>query len=216
VNKYIKRAHTYKLIFIIVGLIIVPLYAIVFSQFGPGGDLILVTFSQIGSRYGAMELLIIWGIMTSLYYIAFLSYLTVITKFDYLIMRFLIGFGGLSMLVTVFLPFAPSMFPIASETHNFLAYVTAVSTLFGLVVFTISLVRIDMALFLKTIITLFVVVAICLTILVKFGVSSLFQIVFSTLLCGMLCLNLFYIETCKNIDIVQALSDHDKQQMDCE
>ncbi|MGD9605471.1 MAG: hypothetical protein AB7V00_04890 [Bacilli bacterium] len=210
-NKYQKRAKTYKLIFIIVGLVIVPLYALIFSQYGPGGDLILVTFSQIGARYGAMELLIIWGMLTSLYYLAFLSYLAVLTRFNNFIMNFLIGFGGLSMLVTVFLPFAPSMFPITSETHNFLAYVTAVSTLFSLVVFVGSLFRLDRLLFVKSAILLLIVVAACLTVLIVFGVSSLFQIVFSTLLCALLCLLLIFIEKSPNINISQALEDHDKQ-----
>ena len=211
-NKFEKRAKTYKITFFIVGLIIVPIYAIFFSQFGPGGDLIIVTFSQIGARYGAMELLIIWGILTSLYYLAFLSYLTVLTRFNNMIMSFLIGFGGLSMLVTVFLPFAPSMFPITSETHNFLAYVTAVSTLFALVVFVGSLFWVDRLLFVRSAVILLVIIAICLTVLIKFGVSSLFQIVFSTLLCLLLCLLLYFIEKSPHVDIIKALMMQEEQK----
>ncbi|MGD9887014.1 MAG: hypothetical protein AB7T03_03520 [Bacilli bacterium] len=211
-NKFEKRAKTYKITFFIVGLIIVPIYAIFFSQFGPGGDLIIVTFSQIGARYGAMELLIIWGILTSLYYLAFLSYLTVLTRFNNMIMSFLIGFGGLSMLVTVFLPFAPSMFPITSETHNFLAYVTAVSTLFALVVFVGSLFWVDRLLFVRAAVILLVIIAICLTVLIKFGVSSLFQIVFSTLLCLLLCLLLYFIEKSPHVDIIKALMMQEEQK----
>ncbi|HPN61623.1 MAG TPA: hypothetical protein PLO88_05790, partial [Bacilli bacterium] len=171
-SKYQKRAKNLKLIFLIVGLGVIPLYAIIFSQFGPGGNLILVTFSQIGARYGAIELFIIWGILTSLYYLAFLSYLTVLTRFNNFIMNFLIGFGVISMLVTVFLPFAPSMYPRASKTHNLLAYVTAVSTLLGLVVFVGSLYRLDLRLFTKSLIALLLVIGISIIVLLVFGVSS--------------------------------------------
>ena len=211
-NKFQKRAKTYKITFFIVGLIIVPIYAIFFSQFGPGGDLILVTFSQIGARYGAMELLIVWGMLTSLYYLAFLSYLTVLTRFNNFIMSFLIGFGGLSMLVTVFLPFAPSMFPITSETHNFLAYVTAVSTLLALVVFVGSLFWVDRILFFRSAVVLLIIIVACLTVLIKFGVSSLFQIVFSTLLCALLCLLLHFIEKSPHVDIIKALMLKEEQK----
>jgi hypothetical protein len=177
---------------------------------------VLVTFSQIGARYGAFELLIIWGILTSLYFMGFLSYLVSITKFNNLFMSLLIGFGGLSMLVTVFFPFAPSMFPITSNTHNTLAYVTAIATLFTLVVFVGSLLRVDKALFFKSLITLVVTIAICLSVLVAFGVSSLFQIVFSTLLCGLLFLILRFLEKSPFVDIPKALEDMDRSRNDSE
>ena len=211
-SKYQKRAKNLKLIFLIVGLGVIPLYAIIFSQFGPGGNLILVTFSQIGARYGAIELFTIWGILTSLYYLAFLSYLTVLTRFNNFIMNFLIGFGVISMLVTVFLPFAPSMYPRVSKTHNLLAYVTAVSTLLGLVVFVGSLYRLDLRLFTKSLIALLLVIGISIIVLLVFGVSSLFQIVFSTLLCVLLCLLLLFIEKSPHINIEQALYDHDQDK----
>jgi len=215
-KNYQKKAHNYKLLFGIIGLIVIPIYAVIFSQFGPDGDLVLVTFSQIGARYGAFELLIIWGILTSLYFMGFLSYLASITKFNNIFMSLLIGFGGLSMLVTVFFPFAPSMFPLTSNTHNTLAYVTAVATLFTLVVFVGSLFRIDKALFFKSLITLVVTIVICLTVLEVFGVSSLFQIVFSTLLCGLLFLILRYLEKSPFVDIPKALEDMDRNKNDSE
>lgn len=211
-KNYEKKARQYKLLFGIVGLIVIPIYALIFSQFGPDGDLVLVTFSQIGARYGAFELLIIWGILTSLYFMGFLSYLATITKFNNLFMSLLIGFGGLSMLVTVFFPFAPSMFPITANTHNTLAYVTAVATLFSLVVFVGSLIRIDKAVFFKSLITLVVTIAICLTVLIVFGVSSLFQIVFSALLCGLLFLILRFLEKSPFVDIPKVLEEIDRNK----
>ena len=71
----LKKHKIKKLIYGLIGLVIIPIYSYIFSLNGPKGDLILVTFSQIGSRYGAIENLIIWGILSSFYYFSLIDYL---------------------------------------------------------------------------------------------------------------------------------------------
>jgi len=181
-----KRHLIYKIIFGIFGIIIIPSYAILFSQNGPGGDLILVTFSQIGSRYGGIEGLIIWGIMSSLYYFLFLSYLFNLSGVDNIFLKAMLIITCLSLLITVFLPFAPSMYPVASLTHNRLAYITAIATIVTLFSYVFSLMNVNNQLFLKSIISLSISVTIILVVYLTYGVSSLFQIVLSTILCSFL------------------------------
>src|SRR5690554_585398 len=122
----IKKHQNRKKLFAIAGIFI-PLFTLTFSYKGPYGDLILVTFSQIGARYGAIEQLIIWGIMTAIYYFSFLSYLFAMAGRKSITLKTLLSINCMTLLITVFLPYAPTMFKITSKLHNYLAYITAAS-----------------------------------------------------------------------------------------
>ena len=139
--------------------------------------MILVTFSQIGSRYGAIEDLIIWGIISSFYYFIFLEYLFYLSESKSKFLRITLAFSCLSLLITVFLPFAPAMFPIASETHNTLAYITAISIVLTLFLYVFEFWKRDRKLFYLSFFLLLFIVTTIIMVLIFYGVSSLFQIV---------------------------------------
>jgi len=201
-----RKKHYYKkVVFGIFGILIIPAYGYLFALNGPGGDLIIVTFSQIGSRYGAIESLIFWGIMTSLYYFLFLDYLFYLTGSKNIFLLFNLALSCLSILVTVFLPFAPTMFPVAAQTHNFLARVSAVSIVVTLFVFILVYLKIDKTIFYKSLALFIVVVAINVVVLLFFGISSLFQIVLTATLCPFLFCNLLFLEKSKRFDVFKVL-----------
>ena len=207
--KYYKRHKLTKIIYGILGLIVIPIYAVLFSQIGPNGDLILVTFSQIGSRYGGLEGLILWGIITSVFFFSFLHYLSIITKVKNILMEICIAIGCLSMLISVFLPFAPTMFPIASETHNFLAYLTAVSVCVSLLFFILAIKRIDLSIFHKSLILYLIILFIGITVYITVGVSSLFQIILVVSFCSFLFIELVIVEKSDKINIFEALEEYE-------
>lgn len=200
-NMNIEKIHKRKKkIFAITGIII-PLFSLTFSYKGPYGNLILVTFSQIGARYGAIEQLILWGIMSSIYYFFFLSYLFEISGRSSIALKTLLSITCMTLLITVFLPYAPTMFPITSKTHNYLAYITASSIVTLLLLFVISLYSLDKQLFIKSLIAYLVSVLIVAFVLFYYGVSSLFQIVLSITMCILMFVLLLFLEKCKKINI---------------
>ena len=201
---YRKKHSLNKKIFAIVGLFI-PLYTLTFSYKGPYGDLIIVTFSQIGARYGAIEQLIVWGIMTAIYYFSFLSYLFAMTGRNSLTLKALLSITCMTLLITVFLPYAPTMFKITSLVHNYLAYLTAASVVVLLLIFIIQLRKLDKKLFLKAMAAYLVSLGLVSYFLLYYGVSSLFQIVLSAVMCILLYTLLLFIESSKNIDFIENL-----------
>lgn len=205
--KYLRKHKRKKLLFGIIGLIVIPVYSYLLSQYGPGGNLILVTFSQIGSRYGAIENLIIWGLLSSFYYFLLLDYLFYLSGSKSKILRLTLAFSCLSLMFTVFLPFAPSMFPIASEVHNNLAYVTGVAIVLTLFLFVLTFWKRDRRLFYVSMAILLLVVGILVAALVIYGVSSLLQILLSSLLCFYLYLQLILLEKSDKINIYKVLQE---------
>lgn len=201
---YRKKHDTNKKLFALVGIFI-PLYTLTFSYKGPYGDLILVTFSQIGARYGAIEQLILWGIMTSIYYFSFLSYLFSMSGKSSITLKALLSITCMTLLITVFLPYAPTMFPITSKTHNFLAYITAASVVSLLLIFIIKLKKIENTLFYKSIAAYIISISIVLYVLLVYGVSSLFQITLSAVMCILMYVLLLFLENSDKIDIYKNL-----------
>src|SRR5690554_4995749 len=94
----IKKHQNRKKLFAIAGIFI-PLFTLTFSYKGPYGDLILVTFSQIGARYGAIEQLILWGIMTSIYYFSFLNYLFAMSGKNSIALKTLLSITCMTLLI---------------------------------------------------------------------------------------------------------------------
>lgn len=197
----LKKHKIKKLLFGIIGLIFIPVISYLLSLNGPKGDLILVTFSQIGSRYGAIENLIIWGIISSFYYFSIMEYLIFLSDTIVPGLKLFLSLSCLSLLITVFLPFAPSMFPIASETHNILAYITGVSIVTTLFIYIFSFWNRERGYFYKSFFLLIALVIILIIFLIAFGVSSLFQIILSCALCSYMYMELIFLEKSKIIDI---------------
>ncbi|HHZ12102.1 MAG TPA: hypothetical protein GYA05_05250 [Acholeplasmataceae bacterium] len=208
-----KKHKLKKIVFGIIGLAVIPVHSILLSLKGPYDDLlerlIIVTFSQIGARYGAIEDLIIWGLLFSFYYFFVFDYLLYLSDTDIPILKLTLAFSGLSVLIIVFLPFAPTMFPIASETHNTLSYIAGGSILLTLLIFNLSFWSRDRKLFIKSFSVLFAGVAVLLTVMVTVGVSSLFQILLSGFLGFYMFLELVFLEKSEKIDVFRKLRQAD-------
>ena len=192
----LKKHKFKKNIFGIIGLAVIPLHSFLLSLKGPFDNLwerlVLVTFSQIGARYGAIEELIIWGLLSAFYYFTIFDYLLFLSSTELPLIKLTLAFSGLSILIIVFLPFAPTMFPIASETHNTLSYVAGVAIVLTLLIFVFFFI-------------LLVGVAVLLAMMMIIGVSSLFQIALSGFLCAFLFLELIFLEKSDKIDIFEKL-----------
>lgn len=202
-HKYKKTAYG------IIGLAVIPIYSFILSLKGPYDDLfkrlIIVTFSQIGARYGAIEDLIIWGLLTSFYYYSLVDYLLYLSDTDIPILNVTLAFSCLSILIIVFLPFAPTMFPLASETHNTLSYIAGGAIIMTLLIFDFSFWKRDRKLFYKSFLLLLAVVIALVVVMLTVGVSSLFQILLASFLCLYMFLELLFLEKSEKIDIFRKL-----------
>lgn len=191
---YRRKHHIRKWGSGLIGMVVLPLYGIVFSLKGPSGDLLLSTFSQIGSRYGGIEILIVWGIFAALYFFLSLSYLFDISQADSLLLRTMMIITCLSLLWTVYLPYQPLMFPVASDLHNLCAYLTALCAIITLLLFDWSLKKTDRKLFVQSIAILIVSVVILLALYLLYKVSSLLQIALTTIIAADMFLEFSLIE----------------------
>jgi len=202
-----KKHRIKKLLFGIFGIVIIPVYGYLFALNGPDGNLIIVTFSQIGSRYGAVESLILWGILSTVYYFSLLDYLLFLTGYKNILLHINLGLSCLSMVVTVFLPFAPTMFPLVSRTHNFLARVSAFSFLATTLIFISYYLKKDKVVFFKALMSFLFVLAANIYVIINYGISSLFQIVLSATFCPFLFINLLFLEKSPLFDIYSVLAE---------
>lgn len=203
---YRKKHRIKKLLFGVFGFIVIPVYGYLFALNGPGGNLIIVTFSQIGSRYGAVESLIMWGILSAIYYFSFLDYLLFLTGYKNILLHINLALSCLSMVVTVFLPFAPTMFPLVSKTHNFLARVAAFSFLATILIFICAYLKKDKKVFFKAFMLFAAVLGVNIYVIINYGISSLFQIILSATFCPFLFFNLIFLERSSSFDIYSVLA----------
>ena len=135
----------------IIGLFIIPVYSILF---GTNGDLILMTFSQVGGRIdGKLEALIIWGILCSIYFYYGIDYMLKLIKRENNHVTTILAIGCGSLILTVLLPFNTMMYPASSEIHNDLARVAIVLIIISVLMFIFELKKFDKTVFKKCLIT---------------------------------------------------------------
>lgn len=201
-EKVYKKHKRVKIFLMIVGMIIIPIYSILF---GTNGDLKLMTFSQVGGRIdGKLELLIIWGILCSIYFYYGIEYMMKLIKSKSNIVSTLLSIGCGSLILTVLLPFNTMMYPASSEIHNNLARVAIVMILISVLMFIFEIKKFDRKVFKKCLITFIVSIVILVVAFIFYDVSSMFQIIFSTLMSYFIIIAFLLIERSDNIDLVYS------------
>ena len=202
-KEVIKKHKRIKLIFIIIGMFIIPIYSFLF---GNHGDLILMTFSQVGGRIdGKLEGLIIWGLICAIYFYFIIEYMQMMVKMKNYFVTGSLLLGCVSLILTVFLPFNTVMYPASIEIHNNLARVAVAMIIISVLLFVISLRRFDEKVFLKSIIAFALSILILIICFLNCGVSSIFQIVFASIMAYLSILIFLFIEKSKKLDLQEAI-----------
>lgn len=200
----LKKHKQIKIALIIIGLIIIPLYSILF---GINGDLIDMTFSQVGGRIdGKLQGLIIWGAICSMYFYFTVEYMFMMLGKNNKFVLGLVGIGCICLMVTVFLPFNTMMYPVSSEIHNNLVRVAVAIIIVAILFFVINLKNYDKKTFIISLISYLICIAVILVIFFKYRVSSIFQIAFVTLMCVYLILQFMLIEKSPSTDLLLSLN----------
>lgn len=200
----LKKHKQVKIALIIIGLIIIPLYSILF---GINGDLIDMTFSQVGGRIdGKLQGLIIWGAICSIYFYFAVEYMFMMLGKSNRLILGLVGLGCICLMITVFLPFNTMMYPISSEIHNNLVRVAVVIIILAIMFFVINLKNYDKKTFIISLVSYLICIVVILAIFLKYRVSSIFQIAFVTLMCIYLILQFALIEKSPSTDLLLSLN----------
>lgn len=206
--KYNSLHKKIKLFLGILGLVIIPIYSVMYAI---NGDPLLVTFSAVGGRYNKQPYLILWGILLSVFFFVSLSYLFIITRMENNKIKMSLTVGSVLLLVSVIVPFIPSMYPIISEIHNNLAYITAIFGIFVIYAFVLTLQKLDKKLYKRSLNLLNIVVLITVIIFLLVGSSSVFQIHYSVGVCFFLFLLIVMIERSNLIDIENVLKEKEEE-----
>lgn len=205
----LKRHKRIKYILMVVGLLIIPVYSVFF---GANGDLIDMTFSQVGGRIdGKLESLIIWGGLCSIYFYSIIEYMQMLLEKENKLVAWLVGLGCICLMITVFLPFNTMMYPVSSEIHNNLVRVAVVIIIIAVLYFVLNLKKVNKKTYTISLVTYLICILLLVGIFLKYHVSSVFQIAFVTVMSYFLIFEFVLIEKCPNVDIARALDEKKKE-----
>lgn len=202
-KEILSRHNRIKIFFIIIGLVIIPIYSYLF---GNNGDLILMTFSQVGGRIdGKLEGLIIWGLICAVYFYSIIEYMLMMIKRKNYFVTGTLLIGCISLILTVYLPFNTVMYPASSEIHNNLARIAVAMIIISVLLFVFSLKKFDNKVFIKSIIAFGVSIILLILCFLRCGVSSIFQIVFASIMSYLSLIIFLFIEKSDKLDLNEAI-----------
>jgi hypothetical protein len=165
---------------------------------------------MVGGMMGRYNGLVLWGVISGLFYLGFTLYLFMLTRFtDAKVRRML--FAGCAMLIgTVILPFVPEVWPRAAQLHNVLAMAAPILIILTQYFFVFYLGRCDRAVYKKALASLNAIVLVSGLLLFATGASGLLEVVVTTLMCGFLFMLLVWLAHSEKIDMIQAMRDAER------
>lgn len=208
-----RYKKTKKRMFIVLGifaLIIIPTYTIIFAM--AADNIFDFSLSFIGNSLGKKKQLIIWGISLAIFFFIFLGYLFKLTNMkNKRINRLLIGSCFL-LVLTVFTPFLPEIYPTLAEFHNMFAVGSVLLTLVTLYAYVFTLKDIDTPLYRKTLLAINIVTLLNAIVYFLVGMSSAIEIAFVILVCGFLFLTLFRVYRSEKINVEGRIKEYTEQR----
>ncbi len=166
-------------VFIITGLIIIPIYSLVFII---KDDIFTFTLSIIGNIEGNRKILIMWGIHIALFFLIAIGYLITAYNITSKSTKWLLLISCIFLILTVITPLSP--------THNIFSILGVILLLITMYIFIINLKNINQKIYKKAIIGMTSIVVVSAIVLFGLGLSGFFEILMVHSLCILLyCLN---------------------------
>ena len=202
-----RRLRRISLLYGAMALFVIPVYTLLYAA---KAELITGNMSMVGGMMGGYNGLVLWGVISGLFYLGFTLYLFMLTRFtDPKVRRML--FAGCAMLIcTVILPFVPEVWPRAAQLHNILAMAAPILIILTQYFFVFYLRRCDWAVYKKALASLNAIVLVSGLLLFATGASGLLEVVVTTLMCGFLFMLLVWLAHSEKIDMVEAMRDAEK------
>ena len=203
-EKYRRRLRRIGIGYSIMALLIIPVYTVLYAC---RGDLLEENMSAIGATAEGYRGLVLWGVISALFYLGFALYLFMLTRFDNGRVRRMLLAGCGMLMATVLLPFAPEVWPQAAQLHNFFAMAAPVVMMLTLYGFVFYLARYDRQVYTRALITLNLLVFLSAVLLLATGTSGLLEVVVTVGMCGYMFMLLVWLGHSEKVDGVGALRD---------
>jgi len=209
-ERYARRLRRISLIYGVLAIFIIPIYTVLYAT---KADLITQNMSIIGGSMGGYRALVLWGVLSALFYLGFTLYLFMLTRFTNPRVRRML-FAGCAMLIfTVILPFVPEVWPRAAQLHNILAMAAPIVIILTLYFFVFYLARCDRAVYKKALTALNTIVMVSALLLFATGTSGLLEVVVTVAMCGFLFMLLVWLAHSEKLDLLEAMQEAEKQYM---
>ena len=203
-EKYRCRLRRIRVSYAVMAFMIIPVYTVLYAC---RGDLMQENMSLIGATAQGYRGLVIWGMISGMFYLGFTLYLFMLTRFDNIRVRRMLCAGCGMLILTVLLPFVPEVWPKAAQLHNFFAMAAPIVMILTMYVFVFYLARHDRKVYRKALISLNTLVFFSTVLLFATGTSGLVEVVVTVGMCGYLYGLLFWLERSEKFDGVKALRD---------
>lgn len=187
-------------------LLLIPLYTV---NLASHANVLDYSISFIGNNLGHRQSLIVWTVMSGVFFICFICYLLVLTKNTKSSAKWMIYLASGMLIVCNFIPFLPEQFPRLARYHNFFAMASSLLLALTLFVFVLALRKFDRRIFWKAMWLLLAVVAVSGVLMLLFGVNSLLETVSILSVCLFMFCVLFWLLRSDRFDGVQVLLEVD-------
>ncbi len=208
-EKYLRRLKHAGLFYGILALVIIPIYTILYAT---RADLITQNMSYIGGYMGGYRGLVIWGVVSGVFYLAFTSYLFMLTKFTSKRVRRMLFAGCAMLIITVLLPFVPEIWPRAAQMHNFFAMLAPIVMVVTMYIFVFYLAKCDRSVYKRALWMLNTMVLISAVLMFLTGSSGLLEVVFSVGMCVLLFMILIWLSHSERLDLARAMRQAEEKR----
>lgn len=208
-EKYLRRLKRAGLCYGLWALVIIPIYTILYAT---RADLITQNMSYIGGYMGGYRGLVIWGVVSGVFYLGFTSYLFMLTKFTNKRVRRMLFAACAMLIITVLLPFVPEIWPRAAEMHNFFAMLAPIVMVVTMYIFVFYLAKCDRSVYKRALWSLNTMVLISAVLMFLTGSSGLLEVVFSVGMCVLLFMILIWLSHSEHLDLVRAMRQAEEKR----
>lgn len=208
-EKYLRRLKRAGLCYGLMALVIIPIYTILYAT---RADLITRNMSYIGGYMGGYRGLVLWGVVSGLFYLGFTSYLFMLTKFTNKRVRRMLFAACAMLIITVLLPFVPEIWPRAAEMHNFFAMLAPIVMVLTMYLFVFYLAKCDRGVYKRALWALNSMVLVSAVLMFLTGSSGLLEVVFSVGMCVLLFMILIWLSHSEHVDLVRAMRQAEEKR----
>ena len=202
-QKKLKKALLWYGLF---ALWLIPVYTV---KLATKADLLEYSISFVGNSLGHRQSLILWTVMSGVFFASFVGYLLVLTRNTASSAKKLIYVASGMLILSNLIPFLPEQFPKLAQYHSFFAMASSLMLAVTLFVFVWALRKFDRRVFKKSMRLLLLVVSISGALMMAFGVNSLLEVVAIWSVCLFMFIELVWLLRADGFDGVQVLREVD-------
>ena len=206
---YRKKLHKATFMYGLFALLVIPVYTL---DYACNASLLKASMSMIGGEQGKLAGLIVWGVLSAVFFLSFTNYLFMLTRYRNLRVKRLMWVACGLLMAAVFIPFLPEVLPVLSKLHEIFAMTSCILIVITLFIFSYSLQKYDRRIYVRAMIYLTSAVLMSGVVIFLVGVTSLLEVLFTIAMCVFLFLMLVWLSRSKDIDVVKAVQEREEDR----